>query len=130
MLNLYKEGRSDLEVMKALGVTRRQWNQYLQRSEAFREMVEWGRELAEAWWEEQSRVNIHNKDFNTNLFKARMAKFYGWADKVEGNNKNVNTDVDIKRLQEELVDKLPDLLKLVPAEKLGALSLPKADTGD
>lgn len=126
MLDQYKEGKSDLEVCKALGITRKQFQKYCE-DPRFKDIVDWGHDLAEAWWEEQSRINLQNKDFNTNLFKARMQKFYGWADKVDNANKNVNSEVDLKRLQEELAERLPELMKLVPSEKL---SLPNPNTGD
>lgn len=132
MINLYREGRSDVEVRRELGVTKKQWENYM-RNQAFAEMVEWGRELAEAWWTEQSRVNLQNKDFNTTLFKARMARFYDWHDKVESKNNNTGVEADLKRLKGELNDKLKQL-GYAPIEgevtEVRMVEGPRVDTGD
>jgi site-specific recombinase XerD len=127
MIDLFSEGRSDIEVIKALGITRKQFNSYYDRSQAFRDLVDWGRDLAEAWWVEQSRTNLGDKNFNTTLYKARMQKFYDWSDKVDTQNKNVNTEVDLKKLQQELADRLPEMMKLIPTEQV---MLPRTETGD
>jgi hypothetical protein len=132
MIELYREGRSDVEVRRELGVTKKQWDRYLQ-NQAFMEMVEWGRELAEAWWTEQSRINLQNKDFNTTLFKARMAKFYDWHEKVENKSTNNGVEADLKRLQDNLNDKLKEL-GYAPiestAKEVRVIEGPKVDTGD
>jgi hypothetical protein len=136
MMDAYSEGKSDLAVCKDLGVSKKQFDSYIARSEPFREAVEFGRELAQAWWEEQSRINLQNKDFNTALFKARMQKFYDWSDKVDQKNTN-HTEGDINKLKEELALKMTDIKTYLPEnvevrvlEHNPTPNLPSPDTGD
>jgi hypothetical protein len=124
MVTLYAEGRSDLAVCKEIGLSKKRFNHYYDNNPSFRELVDYGRELAQAWWEDQSRINLQNKDFNANLYKTRMANAYGWHDKVQTDNKNVNAEMDLARLRQELVDRLPEVMKLIPAEQVKHLAGP------
>lgn len=120
MICLFSEGKSELEVSKGLKVSRKQFNAYMSRSAEFRELVEYGKDLAEAWHLRMSRTNLHNKDFNTPLFKTRMSNLYGWADKVD--NKNANSlSLDSDQLRREVADRLPEILEMIGQEKAGLL---------
>lgn len=127
MIALYTEGRHDTEVRRELGITKRQWDSYMTRSREFVELVEWGRELAEAWHYEQSRVNLQNKEFNTTLYKTRMSNIYGWADKVDNRNANANLQMDAEQLRKELGDRLPEVLRLIGKDEAAALLEHKPD---
>lgn len=46
-----------------------------------------GIELAKAWWLEQSRVNLKDKNFSATLFYMNMKNRFGWRDKSEVEHK-------------------------------------------
>lgn len=121
LLSLYEEGRSDIEVCKELGITKRQFNNYIAQSPGFRQLVEKGRDLAEAWWMEQSRGALRDRDFNTGLWNKHMQNRYGWTDKQDTRSANVNLEGDVAKLTEELKMKLNTILPLVSEEKKQAL---------
>lgn len=120
MLDGYSQGMSDIEICKELKLSKKQFNSYLSRSAEFRELVEYGHDLAEAWNVSQSRLNLQNKEFNTPLYKTRMSNLYGWADKVD--NKNANSlSLDSDQLRREVADRLPEILEMIGQEKAGLL---------
>ena len=122
MVTLYAEGRSDLAVCKEIGLSKKRFNHYYDNNPSFRELVDYGRELAQAWWEDQSRTNLNNKEFNANLYKARMAKFYDWSDKVQTDNKNQNSELSLEMLKERFIE----TMKLLPAAEVKQLVGPSA----
>lgn len=134
LLSLYEEGRSDVEVCKELGITKRQFTNYLQQSSGFRQLVEAGRDRAESWWMEQSRLAIRDRDFNTALWNKHMQNRYGWTDKTDTRNANVTADLDVKQLTEEFKNKMATILPMIGEEKAaqllehaGAVSEPASD---
>jgi orotate phosphoribosyltransferase-like protein len=112
IVELYSQGMVDIEVCKELGITRRQFDKMLQVNPHFRETVERGRDVAEAWNLTQSRLNLHNKDFSVSLFNSRMQNLYNWSQKVDQNNKslNVNAEMTKEELLKKLETYLPELL--------------------
>lgn len=83
-LAMYMDGCSDREVMRDLNLTPAKWR-ILERdvlASDFSDIVEFGRMLSAAWWEEQGRVNLTNKTFNTGLWLANVKHRLGWG---EGN---------------------------------------------
>lgn len=121
LLELYEEGRSDIEVCKELGITKRQFNNYITQSPGFRQLVEMGRDRAEAWWMEQSRGSLRDRDFNTVLWNKHMQNRYGWSDKQDTRSANVNLEGDVEKLTLELKQKLNTILPLISEEKKQAL---------
>jgi hypothetical protein len=117
IIALYKQGYTNVEVAEYMELTKRQFAQKCQTSAAFRELVERGNDIAEAWNERQGRLAIHDKDFNTAVWKARMSHHFGWADKTEQNVKqlSVNTEITkeelVKRLQAHLPGLLPRIIE-------------------
>lgn len=102
MLDLYNAGASDAEVMVDLRMHARLWMQLLSNSE-FAEVVEFGRQLAKAFWYSQARKNLCNKEFNATLYKCAMANMYNWSDKTS----NHESDDFTKALSDdELLQKL------------------------
>lgn len=112
IIDLYKQGYTNVEVAEYMELTKRQFAQMCQTNPAFREIVERGNDIAEAWNLRQGRENLKDKDFNTPLYKARMAQLYGWADRVEQNTKQLSVNAEVTK--EELVKRLqaymPELL--------------------
>jgi hypothetical protein len=112
IIGLYSEGYTDIEVIKELGITRRQFDKMLQVNPHFRETVERGRDYSEAWNLTQSRIHLKDKDFNVSLFNSRMMNIHGWSQKVDQNNKslNVNAEMTKEELLKKLETYLPELL--------------------
>jgi|AntAceMinimDraft_6_1070360.scaffolds.fasta_scaffold26428_2 hypothetical protein len=113
VLALYGQGRKDLAICKELGMTKRQFEMAINSSSGFKDMVEFGRELSQNFWEEQSRLNLENKEFNTTLYKMHMQQFHGWSDKAETKGSQTLSASDIDKLKHQVVDRLPELMKLV-----------------
>lgn len=118
VIDLYTQGSSDAEVAASLRVTVKAFYKQMDDNAAFKELVEFGRTLSQAWWESQFRKNVNNKNFNSTLLTFYMKNKHGWADKVESTSTSdatVNLDdlrsnalrevtKFIKRHQPELTD--------------------------
>ena len=118
VVDLYTQGGSDAEVAASLRVTIKAFYKQMEDNAAFKELVEFGRTLSQAWWESQFRKNVANKNFNATLLTFYMKNKHGWADKVDSTSTtdaNVNLDdlrtnalrevtKFIKRHQPELTD--------------------------
>ena len=114
MVDLYSEGCSDAEVIKELKITRKQFEQYCADVPKFAELVERGRDYAEAWWLEQGRkaVKEKNNSFPQSLYFNSMANKYGWSNKSD-NKSGVEATLNLDRLKEELRKALTDIHKMV-----------------
>lgn len=117
---LYKQGCSDKQVYTRLGIPRRQWERELADNAIFRAIVEMGRDYAEAFWEDQWIDGIRNKDVNPNILKPVMQQRYGWSDKTESKNANINAELTPEQMMERLSQQLRQLpqdqiVKIVPS---------------
>lgn len=115
VIDMYKQGYTNVEVAEELEMTKRQFAQLCQTNPMFRELVERGNDIAEAWNIRQGRTNMENREFNTALYKARMGHFYGWADKIDQNTKQLSVSAEVSK--EELIKRIqaymPELLPKV-----------------
>lgn len=107
---LYEEGASDTEIRAALRMSKALWENLYNdpASSSFKEVVDFGRELAKGWWLKQGRENLHSRTFNANLWHMNMKNKYGWSDKTEVNTKTA-ADMSNDQLEEavkQAVDKL------------------------
>lgn len=116
IIGLYKEGYTDIEVCAECEMTRKEFEHRLKSQPVFREVIEMGRDAAEAWNLRQSRLHLKDKDFNTALFNSRMQNLYGWSQKVDQNTKslNVNAEMTKEQLIEKLKEHVPGLLQQQP----------------
>jgi len=111
-LAMYMEGCSDREVMRELNLTPAKWRTLegdILASD-FADIVEFGRMLSAAWWEEQGRINLTNKTFNTGLWLANVKHRLGWgegstADALE--MQNIDSE-DLARQINALLPKFKD----------------------
>lgn len=112
MMKVYQEGGSDVEVCKELRCSLRKYNELCTSNQKFSELVEYGRLMSQAWWMEQARKALMNRQFNTTLWAFVMKNRFGWADKTE----NVDKILEVGNLDEQrakLEKMLPDLLKRI-----------------
>ena len=119
MLSLYESGRSDVEVCKELKITRKQFDQYCSEVPAFAALVERGRDYSEAWWLEQGRVNLKNKEFVTALWQFNVINRLGWSNKREASpDQHQNLD----KIRDELRRVMPDLARTLNITDMGEVS--------
>ena len=104
MLQEYASGASDAEVISVLQITRRKFDQMIDEDQEYmRELVEYGRDLAKAFWYRVGRDNLKNPKFNTSLWYANMKNRFAWSDRV--------STEDRTPVQEKSDDELRDELK-------------------
>lgn len=109
ILELYSKGASDVEVRGLIMQWRpnNTFSHYLfedwqENCTKFLETIKKGRYLSNIWWEQNGRVNLKDKDFNSTLWYMNMRNRFGWRDKPESegttpytiniNNAPVDTD--------------------------------------
>lgn len=112
---LYAEGGSDVEVARLMELSETEFYQFEHDHPAFATFLAKGRTLAKAWWYEQSRRNVRNKEFNTSLYNFAMKNRYGWADKVDTNDTTDKDPVNLDQLKGQLDSALKKLSKKDPA---------------
>lgn len=104
----YAQGMSDAEVMEILGMSRKQFEKRLEVDPTFREWIEMGRTLSEAWWMRQGRIRITDNKFNTNLWMFVVKNRFNWAEKVEqtSNGQQQTSLEQIKKQMANLVNRM------------------------
>lgn len=105
MIDYYSQGMTDVEVCKELKITRKQFNEYLQDPN-FAELVETGRDYAEAFWVSLPRKNLHDKTFMVDAWKFYMANRYAWGTKTE---RKETSEHNLEKIKEQLRAALPEL---------------------
>jgi len=111
VIDLYKEGGSDAEVAASLRVTIKAFYKQMDDNPAFKELVEFGRTLSQAWWESQFRHNIKNKNFNSTLLTFYMKNKHGWADKVEQSSTVDSVNVNLDELRTRAIKEVEAFIK-------------------
>lgn len=111
VIDLYTAGGSDAEVAASLRVTIKAFHKQMEDNAAFRELVEFGRTLSQAWWESQFRKNVTNKNFNSTLLTFYMKNKHGWADKVESSQTSDNINVNLDELRLRAMKQVEQFIK-------------------
>lgn len=113
---LYEDGASDIEICKALRFRPSVFDQNYSNNSAFRDLIDIGRIMAQAWWMEQGRKNVHNTKFNTSLYSLIMKNRFGWAEKVESNGLTLSKDESLDALSTKAKAVLPELIRKLHPE--------------
>lgn len=132
----YKVGMSDVEVCRELDITMKTFNEMYETNEGFQKLVNHGRMLSNAWWMEQGRKNLWNRDFSVTLWNFNMKNRFGWADKSEvtaqgDGDKMLNLD----DLRSKLHKALPKIIKtygpeLADSKLLEQIKAPKDEASE
>jgi hypothetical protein len=80
----FSEGMTDVEVFVSLGITKREHEAMLNDVEEYRDAIENGMAVAEAYWMAWARGQMSqpSKDVNTKIFEAFMRRMYGWDARI------------------------------------------------
>lgn len=111
IIDLYTEGGSDAEVAASLRVTIKAFYKNMEDNPAFKELVEFGRTLSQAWWESQFRKNVKNKNFNSTLLTFYMKNKHGWADKMDTSATSGDLNVNLDELRSRAIKEVEAFIK-------------------
>lgn len=123
-MELYREGAGDVEIADHLGLTIKAFRDLCDSRPEFREFVERGSTVAQAWWWRQGRSNLTNKNFMHSMWAFNMKNRYGWAEKTDNTNSgevDMSLDVVHRQLEQalkELGKKSPELVRQLSAGKV------------
>lgn len=112
LMEEYKAGASDVEVAAVLNITMATFNMNYKDNLLFKQLVDLGRGLSNAWWHSMGRKNLVNRQFNTALWSFNMKNRFGWAEKSETVMEDRPTDQQsLDEMRSKLLAKMPGIYK-------------------
>ena len=84
-MDLFEVGASMAEIAAACGVVRATVYLWMDQHPEFMDTIRKGKELSQAWWEKQGRINLSEKDFSPTLWFMNVKNRFHqeWRDKHE-----------------------------------------------
>lgn len=79
-------GASKVEVCAKIGICYETFQNWQKEHPEFSKSVKIGDRLSEAWWLEQGRTNLKERDFNYTGWYMNMKNRHGWKDKQDVNH--------------------------------------------
>lgn len=73
------QGMTIESVCAYIGVSKSVLSGWCKKNKEIKEIIKLGKELSEAWWTEQGRQNIFNRDFNHVLWMMNMSNRFKWS---------------------------------------------------
>lgn len=122
---VYHKGGHDIEVCKALKLKYKEFTKLYDNDADFAELIDLGRLYARAWWYEQGRINVDNKNFNTTLWAFQMKNLHGWAEKSESLVTDTGEPKDLKEAKAQLEKAFPGIARLLDPDMTYAEELEK-----
>ena len=85
ILSLYAEGGSDAEARAMIyrwrdSFSNNLWDRWMEEEPEFWGTIKKGRQLSEAWWQNEGRTSLRDKDFSYVGWYMNMKNRFGWAD--------------------------------------------------
>ena len=107
--NIMKQGGSLLEVALELGINRDTLYDWKKKNSIFSDTINKGMMLREIWFEKQARLNVNNKDYNTQLFGLYAMNSIGWT-RREKSTSDINVSVSdaIREAASKRISRLDD----------------------
>lgn len=84
------EGKSITQLARHLGVAKSSVYLWVKTHKEFSDALERGRELSQAYWEDELCNMMYSKDVNAPLVKLYFANRFGWHDKAEVDHKSTD----------------------------------------
>ena len=84
VLNMYKDGCADVEIMAHLSISRDLFYRWLEEEPEFSDAIKRGRTLSESWWTRHGRkMATGEAEGNPTTWIFNMKNRFKWTDKVE-----------------------------------------------
>lgn len=72
VLDLLDQGKSMVQIARALRVSRSTLYLWAEKHKEFSDTISLGKDWSQGWWEDLGQENMHNRDFNFNMWHANM----------------------------------------------------------
>ena len=105
MIGMFRQGCSITEIVAKLGISRQCFYRWIDPEDyrflpEMRIAYEEGILLYEAWWEQQGRTSLREKEFNHVLWYMNMKNRFSWKDKQEV-EQDGKVQVNIRHVDDE-----------------------------
>lgn len=127
VLMTYFEGNGDNAVCRALQISRKEFDERVKNEPAFARLIDYGRTLAQAWWEDRYKdAAMGVKIPAAAMVNLYMKNVFAWAEKSETDNRDVlgieglTRDEALKKLRELG----PNIISLIETRELRDMKKP------